>query len=100
MALMPQLDISAALAFLDMLDAGGRHTLASEAPFGGASGGPRCEIGGTYEALQRKDLIEDIQKRQARGSNVYYGVNRPCPVGQQQGGRANAMWTISSPSGL
>jgi hypothetical protein len=85
MALMPQLDISAALAFLDMLDAGGRHTLASEAPFGGASGGPRWEIGGTYEALQRKDLIEDIQKRQARGSNVYYGVNRPCPVGQQQG---------------
>jgi hypothetical protein len=77
---MPDLDISAALAFLDMLDAGGRHVIASEAPFGGFNGGPKWEEGATYEAPKRKYLIEDIQKRQARGSNVYYGVKRPCDV--------------------
>jgi hypothetical protein len=31
---MPTLDIQEALGFLDMLDPGRRHTLASEAPFG------------------------------------------------------------------
>ena len=82
---MADLDISAALAFFDMLDAGGRHTLASEAPLGGFNGGPKWEHGATYEAPQRKYLIGDIQERQARGSNVYYGVNRPCAVGLQQG---------------
>jgi hypothetical protein len=83
--LMPQLDINQALAFLDMLDPGGRHTLASEAPFGGFGGTPKWEIGGTFEPSQRWLLIEEIQKRQARGSNVYYSVNRPCAVWHQQG---------------
>ena len=32
-------DINQALAFLDMLDPGGRHTIASEAPFGGVMEG-------------------------------------------------------------
>ncbi len=82
---MPELNINAALAFLDMLDQGGRHTIASEAPFGGTDGGPKWEGGATYEPHQRELLIADIKRRQARGSNVYYGVNHPCPVGQQQG---------------
>ena len=82
---MPVFDISAALAFLKMLDPGGRHVIASEAPFGGFNGVPKWEEGATYEAPLRKYLISDIQARQARGSNVYYGVNRPCPVGQQRG---------------
>jgi hypothetical protein len=82
---MPILDIAQALRFLDALDPGGRHTLASEAPFGGRDGGPKWEQGATYEHELRAALIKDIEARQARGSNVYYGVNRPCPVGQQQG---------------
>lgn len=51
---MPDLDISASLAFLDMLDPGGRHTLASEAPFGGFNGVPKWEEGATYEARQHQ----------------------------------------------
>jgi hypothetical protein len=82
-----QLDITQALGFLDQLDPGGRHTVASEAPFGGKDGGPKWEIGCTYEADQRQWLREDIQKRQARRSNVYYGVNRPCSATKQQGSR-------------
>ena len=53
-ARMPDLDISASLAFLDMLDPGGRHTLASEAPFGGFNGVPKWEEGATYEARQHQ----------------------------------------------
>lgn len=82
---MLTLDITQVLRFLDALDPDGRHTLASEAPFGGLGGGPKWERGATYEARQRDLLIADIKQRQERGSNVYYGVNRPCPVGQQQG---------------
>jgi hypothetical protein len=81
---MPELDINVALAFLDGLDPIGRHTLASEAPFG-RDGLPKWEGGCTFEAHQRNGLIEEIRKRQARGSNIYYGVNRPCPVGEQRG---------------
>jgi hypothetical protein len=81
---MSELDINAALTFLDRLDPGGRHALASEAPFG-RDGLPKWEGGGTYEAHQRDWLIADIKKRQARGSNVYYSVNRPCSAGEQQG---------------
>jgi hypothetical protein len=89
---MLKLDIDQALYFLDTLDPGGRHTIASEAPFGRPEGGPKWERGASYEARQRKFLIQDIQERQARGSNVYYSVNRPCPVGEQQGwyGKNNA----------
>jgi hypothetical protein len=85
-------DINQALAFLDMLDPGGRQTIASEAPFGGCDGGPKWEGGATYEARHRQYLIEDIQERQARGSNVYYGVNRACPIADQRGyrGKCNA----------
>jgi hypothetical protein len=88
----PQLDITQALAFLDRLDPNGRHTIASEAPFGGVDGGPKWEPGATYEAHQRQYLIEDIRRRQARGSNVYYSVNRACPAGEQRGnyGKCNA----------
>ena len=84
---MPKLDIDQALHFLDMLDPylNGRHTIASEAPFGGFDGGPKWEGGATFEVSQRHLLIEDITRRQARGSNVYYGVNRPCSVTEQQG---------------
>jgi len=84
---MPELDISAALAFLDRLDPGGRHTIASEHPTNGKGGGPQWGDGATYEAPKRRYLMADIQERQARGSNVYYGVNRPCPAGAQQGSR-------------
>ena len=89
---MPKLDINQALTFLDLLDPGGRHTIASEAPFGGVDGGPKWEGGATFEARQREYLIKDIQERQARGSNVYYSVNRACPVWEQQGyrGKCNA----------
>ena len=89
---MPKLDIKQALTFLDLLDPGGRHTIASEAPFGGVDGGPKWEDGATFEAHQREWLIKDIQERQARGSNVYYSVNRACPVWEQQGyrGKCNA----------
>ena len=89
---MPELNISAALAFLDLLDLGGRHTPASEHPTRGIDGGPKWEGGASYEAYQREWLAADIKRRQARGANVYYGVNRPCPVGQQQGfnGKCNA----------
>jgi hypothetical protein len=79
------LDIAQALNFLDALDPGGRHTLASEAPFGGWDNGPKWEQGATYEARQRDLLIADIKQRQERGSNVYYSVNRPCPAGDQKG---------------
>ena len=89
---MPELDISAAIAFLDMLDPGGRHTIASEHPTNGPNGTPKWEGGATFEPIQREMLAADIKRRQARGANVYYGVNRPCPVGQQQGfnGKCNA----------
>jgi hypothetical protein len=80
-----KLDIAKSLQFLDMLDPTGRHTIASESPFGGKDRGPKWEGGATYEHEQRAYLIEDIQKRQARGSNVYYSVNRPCPVIERQG---------------
>lgn len=80
-----QLDIEQSLHFLDMLDLSGRHTIASEAPFGGPDNGPRWEMGCTYEAQQREWLIADIKKRQARKSNVYYSVNRPCKVSDRQG---------------
>jgi hypothetical protein len=82
---MLQLDIKQALSFLDQLDPGGRHTIASEAPFGGVDGGPKWERGQTHEAHESKWLIRDIEARQARGSNVYYGVNRPCSAPDQQG---------------
>jgi hypothetical protein len=81
---MPVLDITQALAFLDMLDSGARHTIASEAPFG-RNGGPKWEQGATFEPEQREWLIKDIQERQARRSNVYYGVNRPCSAANQEG---------------
>jgi hypothetical protein len=82
---MPELDVSAAISFLDRLDPGGRHTIASEHPTNGPNGIPKWEGGATFEAHQREWLIADIKKRQARGSNVYYGVNRPCPAGEQKG---------------
>jgi hypothetical protein len=75
--------MSAALAFLDMLDPGGRHTIASEHPFCGRDGGPKWEGGASYEPIQREWLVADIKRRQARGANVYYGVNRPCHVREQ-----------------
>jgi hypothetical protein len=81
---MLTLDIDQALRFLDALDPGGRHTLASEAPFG-RDGLPKWERGKTFEARQQSLLLKDIEERQARGSNVYYSVNRPCPVGDQKG---------------
>src|SRR5271165_4787164 len=89
---MLKLDIDQALRFLDMLDPGGRHTIASEAPFGGFGGGPKWEGGATFEPSQRRWLIEDIKQRQVRGSNVYYGVNRACRVADQRGnnGKCNA----------
>ena len=82
---MPELDISAALSFLDMLDPGGRHTIASEHPTNGPDGGPKWEHGRTFEEQESPSLIKDIERRQARGSNVYYGVNRPCPRSEQDG---------------
>jgi hypothetical protein len=82
---MPTLDINQALRFLEMLDPGGRHIIASEAPFGGKDDGPLWERGRTFEPHERELLIADIEKRQARGSNVYYGVNRPRRVSDQQG---------------
>jgi hypothetical protein len=82
-----KLNIKESLQFLDMLDPGGRHTIASEAPFGGKDDGPRWEGGATYEAIHRDDLIKDIQARQSRRSNVYYSVNRPCSIIEQQGSR-------------
>jgi hypothetical protein len=84
---MLKLDIDQALHFLDMLDHGGRHTIASEAPFGGKDDGPRWMGGATFEANQRDWLFEDIQDRQDRGWNVYYGLNRPYSVLKQQGSR-------------
>jgi hypothetical protein len=94
---MLKLDIDHALGFLDMLDPGGRHTIASEAPFGRYDGGPRWEGGATFEAGQRRLLIEDITRRQARGSNVYYGVNRPCSAAKQHGnnGKCNGEDIVS-----
>ena len=79
-----QLNITQSLQFLDMLELNGRHTIASEAPFGN-DGGPKWEGGATYEAHQRNLLIEDIKERQKRGSNVYYSVNTPCPIGNRTG---------------
>jgi hypothetical protein len=89
---MPSLDIGQALAFLDMLDPNERHTIASEAPFGRFGREPKWEIGETFEYAERTRLIQDIQARQARGSNVYYSVNRPCSLRDQQGrnGKCNA----------
>jgi hypothetical protein len=83
MSLKP--DIDQALYFLDLLRPNGRHTIASEAPFGGKDNGPRWEVGATYEAHQRDYLINDIKERQIRGSNVYYSVNHPCKVSERQG---------------
>ena len=79
------LDMDHVLRFLDMLDHNGRHTIASEAPFGSKDGGPLWERGNTYEADERAALIKDIRQRQARSSNVYYSVNRPCPAEQRIG---------------
>ena len=72
------LDTDHVLHFLDMLHPNGRHTIASEAPFGSRDGGPLWERGSTYEADERAALIKDIRQRQARGSNCYYSVNEPC----------------------
>ena len=83
MALAP--DIEHALSFLDMLGHNGRHTIASEAPFGSKDGGPLWERGNTFEADERAALIRDIRQRQARGSNVYYSVNEPCPKAARVG---------------
>jgi hypothetical protein len=80
-----ELDIKQCLYFLDLLDKEDRHTIASEAPFGGLENGPKWEPGCTFEAHQRDFLIKDIQERQDRKSNVYYSVNRPCRVPQRQG---------------
>jgi hypothetical protein len=80
-----KLDIDHALSFLDLLDPNGRHTIASEAPFGSRDGGPLWERGRTHEAGERSWLIRDIESRQQRGSNVYYSVNRPCPDEQRVG---------------
>jgi hypothetical protein len=63
----------------------GGHAIASEHPTNGPKDTPKWEGGATYEAHQREWLIAEIRKRQARGSNIYYGVNRPCPVGEQRG---------------
>jgi hypothetical protein len=83
--MMPELDIAQALRFLDLLDPNGRHTIASEAPYGSKDGGPLWERGSTYEANERAALIRDIEGRQSRQSNVYYSVNEPCPVPQRTG---------------
>lgn len=80
-----ELNIQAALQFLDMLEPNGRHTIASEAPFGGPDNGPLWEAGSTFNFDQRELLIKDIQKRQARQSNVYYSVNKPCKISERQG---------------
>ena len=79
-----KLNIDQALSFLDILEPNGRHTIASEAPFGNG-GSPKWEGGATFEAHQRKVLIDDIIERQKRGSNVYYSVNRPCSIGKRTG---------------
>jgi hypothetical protein len=79
-----ELDINQALHFLDMLEYDGRHTIASENPFG-RDNLPVWETGRTYEAHQRELMIADIKKRQARKSNVYYSVNKPCMVTKRQG---------------
>jgi hypothetical protein len=81
---MPELDINAALAFLDILDPGGPHTIASEHPTNGPNGNPKWEGGATFEAHQRDWLIAEIRRRQGRGSNLYYGVNRPCSAGEHR----------------
>src|SRR5580698_3135261 len=80
-----ELVIEEALKFLDILEPNGRHTIASEAPFGGPDNGPVWEAGRTFEAHQRNLLIADIKKRQARKSNVYYSVNKPCQIFERQG---------------
>jgi len=49
-----ELDIDHVLHFLDMLDRDGRHTIASEAPFGSKDGGPLWERGQTHEAHWRE----------------------------------------------
>jgi hypothetical protein len=77
--------ISHALRFLELLESHGRHTIASEAPFGGPSNGPRWEGGATFESEQHEALINDIIHRQKRKSNVYYSVNEPCKVSKRQG---------------
>ena len=64
---------------LGLLGPNGRHTIASEAPFGNRDGGPLWERGQTWEHDERESLVKDIRQRQARGSNVYYSVNEPCP---------------------
>ena len=79
------LDIDHVLHFLDMLGPNGRHTIASEAPFGNRDGGPLWERGDTFEYDERAALIKDIRQRQTRGSNVYYSVNEPCPKAARVG---------------
>ena len=90
-AFMLEPDINQALTFLDLLDPGGRHTIAAEAPFGGRDREPKWEGGATFEARQRQYLVEDIQKRQARGTNVYYSVNRPVQLGNRKARKASAL---------
>jgi len=67
----------------------------SEAPFGSRDGGPLWERGSTYEADERAALIKDIRQRQARGSNVYYSVNRPVAAEQRIGLMARTTLMIS-----
>jgi hypothetical protein len=94
----PALDIGQAMRFLDLLGSGGRHTIASEHPFGGPidikSGvhGPRWLGGETFETEEREALIQWIEYRQRSGANVYYSVNRPVPAAERvgAGGKNNA----------
>jgi hypothetical protein len=79
-----ELDIEQCLQFLEMLEHKGRHTIASENP-SGPGGNPLWEAGRTYEAHQIELMIADIKKRQARKSNVYYSVNKPCKITERQG---------------
>jgi len=83
MSLQP--DIEQVCKFLDQLDKDGRHTIASEAPFGSKQGGPLWERGQTWEGHERDWLIKDVVDRQRRGSNVYYSVNRPVSKECRQG---------------
>jgi hypothetical protein len=78
-------DIDQVLRFLSMLDPEGRHTIASEAPFGSKDGLPLWERGRTHEVHESAALIRDIEHRQSRGSNIYYSVNRPCPTADRVG---------------
>jgi hypothetical protein len=91
------LDIAQALNFLDALDPGGRHTLASEAPFGGwdkAQNGSRARPtrrGNVISSL----LISSSAKSAAPTSTTLSTV--PAPLEIRKGLAASAMWTTSSP---